>query len=72
MEYNTLWPWQEIGETGLVHDKYSSYGRFHHISNTRDSKGKQYRPVMLLSVIFLAKFVSKKNRMKCRLGEESF
>jgi len=59
MEYSTLAPWQEIGETGIIHDRGSLYGRFHPISDPRHSKGKQYSLVMLLSVIFLAKLVGK-------------
>ena len=29
MEYSTLDRWQEIGETGIVHDLGSLYNRFH-------------------------------------------
>lgn len=59
MEYSTLTRWQEIGETGIVHDKGSLYGRFHHISDPRRPKGKQYSLVTLLVVIFLAKLIGK-------------
>lgn len=59
MEYSTLKPWQEIGETGIVHDKGSLYGRFHDISDPRGAQGKQYSLVTLLVVIFLAKLVGK-------------
>lgn len=59
MEYSTLKPWQEIGETGIIHDKGSLYGRFHHISDPRCPKGKQYSLITLLSVIFLAKLAGK-------------
>jgi predicted transposase YbfD/YdcC len=59
MEYSTLKPWQEIGETGIVHDRDSLYGRFHHISDPRGAKGKQYSLVTLLVIIFLAKLVGK-------------
>jgi len=59
MEYSTLEPWQEIGETGIIHDKGSLYGRFHHISDPREAKGKQYSLVTLLVVIFLAKLAGK-------------
>jgi predicted transposase YbfD/YdcC len=59
MEYSTLTPWQEIGETGIVHDRDSLYGRFHHICDTRGAKGKQYSLVTLLVVIFLAKLAGK-------------
>jgi predicted transposase YbfD/YdcC len=59
MEYSTLQPWQEIGETGVIHDKDSLYGRFHHICDPRKAKGKQYSLVTLLVVIFLAKLVGK-------------
>ena len=59
MEYSTLEPWQEIGETGIVHDRDSLYGRFHHIQDSRGAKGKQYSLVTLLVVIFLAKLAGK-------------
>ncbi|MCU0487301.1 MAG: ISAs1 family transposase [Anaerolineales bacterium] len=59
MEYSTLKPWQEIGETGIIHDADSIYGRFHHILDPRGAKGKRYSLVMLLVVIFLAKLVGK-------------
>lgn len=58
MEYS-IKPWQEIGETGIIHDKGSLYGRFHHIKDARHRKGKQYSLVTLLSVIFVAKLVGK-------------
>lgn len=50
MGYSTLKPWQEIGETGIVHDRDSLYGRFHHISDPRGAKGKQYSLVMLVEL----------------------
>ena len=59
MEYSTLKPWQEIGETGIIHDVDSMYGRFHKISDPRHAKGKRYSLVMLLTVIFLAKLAGK-------------
>jgi predicted transposase YbfD/YdcC len=59
MEYSTLQPWQDIGETGVVHDVDSLYGRFHHVADPRGAKGKQYSLVMLLGVIFLAKLAGK-------------
>jgi predicted transposase YbfD/YdcC len=59
MEYSTLKPWQEIGETGIVHDKDSLYGRFHQIRDPRGAKGKLYSLVTLLVVIFLAKLAGK-------------
>lgn len=59
MEYSTLQPWQEIGETGIVHDRGSLYGRFHHLTDPRGAKGKRYSLVMLLAVIFLAKLAGK-------------
>ena len=59
MEYSTIKPWQEIGETGLIHDRESLYGRFHHISDHRGAKGKQYSLVTLLVIIFLAKLAGK-------------
>lgn len=59
MEYSTLENWQEIGETGIVYERGSLYGRFHHIQDARHAKGKQYSLVTLLVVIFLAKLVGK-------------
>jgi predicted transposase YbfD/YdcC len=59
MEYSTLEPWQEIGETGIIHDRGSLYGRFHHICDPRQPKGKQYSLVTLLVVIFVGKLVGK-------------
>jgi len=59
MEYSTHQRWQEIGETGIVHDINSLYGRFHHVNDPRGAKGKQYSLVMLLAVIFQAKLVGK-------------
>ena len=58
-EYSTMERWQEIGETGIIHDQGSLYGRFHHLSDKRGAKGKRYSLVMLLSVIFLAKLAGK-------------
>ena len=59
MEYSTLERWQEIGETGIIYERGSLYGRFHHMHDPRDAKGKQYSLVTLLVVIFLAKLVGK-------------
>jgi predicted transposase YbfD/YdcC len=59
MEYSTFELRQGIGETGVIHDEGSLYGRFHHISDPRHAKGKQYSLVTLLVVIFLAKLVGK-------------
>jgi predicted transposase YbfD/YdcC len=55
MEYSTIEGWQEVGETGVIHDKNSIYGRIHHISDNRGAKGKRYSLVMLISVVLLAK-----------------
>jgi len=59
MEYITLNPWQEIGETGVIYDVDSLYGRFQEISDPRGAQGKRYSLVTLLVVIFLAKLVGK-------------
>jgi predicted transposase YbfD/YdcC len=59
MEYSTLQAWQEIGETGIIHDRGSLYGRFHHLTDPRGAKGKRYSLVMLVAVIFLAKLAGK-------------
>lgn len=58
-EYSTIERWQEIGETGIIHDQGSLYGRLHHLRDKRGAKGKRYSLVMLLSVIFLAKLAGK-------------
>ena len=59
MEYSTIRPWEEIGETGIVHDRDSLYGRFHQVIDRRGLKGRRYSLVMLLAIIFLAKLVGK-------------
>jgi predicted transposase YbfD/YdcC len=59
MEYSTLQPWQEVGETGIVYDKGSLYGRFIGIGDPRGFKGRRYSLEMLLVIIFLAKLVGK-------------
>lgn len=59
MEYSTLKPNEEIGETGIIHDRNSLYGLFHRLTDPRKPKGKRYSLVMLLSVIFLAKLAGK-------------
>ena len=48
MEYSTIKPWEEIGETGIIHDAKSLYGRFHHLKDPRGAKGKRYSVVTLL------------------------
>ena len=59
MEYSTIERWQEISETGIIHDRDSLHGRFHQLSYKRGAKGKRYSLVMLLSIIFLAKLAGK-------------
>jgi predicted transposase YbfD/YdcC len=59
MEYSTLQPWQEVGETGIVYDKGSLYGRLIGIGDPRGFKGRRYSLEMLLVIIFLAKLVGK-------------
>jgi hypothetical protein len=59
MEYSTLQPWQEVGETGIVYDKGSLYGRFIGIGDPRGFKGRRYSLEMLLVIIFLAKLAGK-------------
>jgi hypothetical protein len=61
MEYSTLRPWQEIGETGIAYSIGSLYDRFQHITDPRKAKGKQYSLVTLLVLIFLAKLCGKDN-----------
>jgi predicted transposase YbfD/YdcC len=55
MEYSTLERWQEIGETGIVHDRGSLYARFGQLSDPRKARGKRYSLVTLLVIIFLGK-----------------
>jgi len=55
MEYSTLERWQEIGETGIVHDRGSLYARFGKLSDPRKARGKRYSLVTLLVIIFLGK-----------------
>jgi predicted transposase YbfD/YdcC len=55
MEYSTLERWQEIGETGVIHDKGSLYARFEQLSDPRKARGKRYSLVTLLVIIFLGK-----------------
>ena len=55
MEYNTVAPWQEISETGVVYDLGSLYDRFRQIKDPRQAHGRRYSLVTLLMVIFLAK-----------------
>jgi predicted transposase YbfD/YdcC len=59
MEYSTLEPWQKISETGIVYSSGSLYDRFQQIKDSRKAKGKQYRLLTLLVVIFLAKLSGK-------------
>lgn len=61
MEYNTLAPWQEMSENGIVYSFGSLYDRFQGISDPRKAKGKQYDLLNLLVVIFLAKLSGKDN-----------
>jgi predicted transposase YbfD/YdcC len=59
MEYNTLAPWQEISENGIVYSLGSLYDRFQQISDPRKAKGKRYSLLTLLLLIFLAKLCGK-------------
>jgi len=59
MEYNTLYPWQEISETGIIYTLGSLYDRFQQLNDPRKAKGKQYSLLTLLVLIFLAKLSGK-------------
>lgn len=59
MEYNTLKPWQEISETGVIFDVQSLYARFQQVSDPRKAHGKRYSLTTLLVIIFLAKLCGK-------------
>jgi predicted transposase YbfD/YdcC len=64
MEYNTLQPWQEISEHGIVYSLGSLYDRFQQLSDPRKAKGKQYSLLTLLVLIFLAKLAGKDKPME--------
>lgn len=55
MEYSTLEHWQEISETGIIYDLGSLYDRFEQLRDPRKARGKRYRLVTLLVIIFLGK-----------------
>ena len=55
MEYSTLERWQEVSETGVVYEIGSLYARFEQMNDLRKARGKRYRLVTLLLVIFLGK-----------------
>jgi predicted transposase YbfD/YdcC len=55
MEYSRLEPRPEWTDAGLRYALGSLYDRFQGLSDPRKAKGKRYRLVMLLVVIFLAK-----------------
>ena len=59
MEYSTLERWQEIGETGIVYEIDSLYGRFGDMRDPRKAHGKRYSLTTLLVIIFLAKLCGK-------------
>lgn len=59
MEYSTLERWQEVGESGVVHDLGSLYDRFQGMRDPRKAKGKRYSLVTLLMLIFVAKLCGK-------------
>jgi len=59
MEYSTLQPWEDIGETGVVYAVGSLYGRFQKLTDQRKAKGKRYCLTTLLVIVFLAKLAGK-------------
>ncbi len=61
MEYTTLNPSQEVGETGQIYERGSLYGYFHTLKDPRHAKGKRYSLVTLLTIILLGKLAGKDN-----------
>lgn len=59
MDSSTLKPWQEISESGVVHDRGSLYARFEQVRDPRHAHGKRYHLTTLLVIIFLAKLCGK-------------
>lgn len=55
MEYSTVEPWQAMDISGVVYDLGSLYDHFNQIVDPRKDRGKRYRLVVLLVLIFLAK-----------------
>jgi predicted transposase YbfD/YdcC len=55
MEYSTIEAWQGVDENGVVYDLDSLVDYFHRLADPRKARGKRYRLVTLLVLIFLAK-----------------
>ena len=55
MEYSTVEPWQGMDINGVKYDLGSLYDQFNQVADPRKERGKRYRLVVLLVMIFLAK-----------------
>ena len=55
MDFNTLQPWQEVGETGVIYEAGSIYARLLKLTDLRKARGKQYSLEALLMIVLLAK-----------------
>jgi predicted transposase YbfD/YdcC len=55
MDFSTLQPWQEMGESGMIYETGSVYARLLELTDLRKARGKQYSLVTLLMIILLAK-----------------
>jgi predicted transposase YbfD/YdcC len=55
MEYSTVEPWQAIDINGVMYELGSLYDYFNQQADPRKDRGKRYRLVVLLVLIFLAK-----------------
>lgn len=55
MDFSTLQPWQEMGESGVIYGTESVYARLLKLTDLRKARGKQYSLVTLLMIILLAK-----------------
>jgi len=55
MDFSTLQPWQEIGESGVIYETGSVYARLLELTDLRKARGKRYSLVTLLMIILLAK-----------------
>jgi predicted transposase YbfD/YdcC len=55
MDFNTLKPWQEVSETGMIYETGSIYARLLRLTDLRKARGKQYSLETILMIVVLAK-----------------
>jgi predicted transposase YbfD/YdcC len=55
MDFNTLKPWQEVSERGVIYEIGSIYARLLKLTDLRKARGKQYSLETILMIVFLAK-----------------